>query len=173
MIQIDFSNAGPKEEVFQKMEEFIQNQGLQIISKDLSRPWGGFFALDEKEILKFKNLFFHDVELTDSQLNQKLSPKFLLVAPHQRLSWQYHFRRAELWKLISGVSGIVRSETDDQGEILEMNLGNTVSLKKGERHRLVGLDGWGIVAEIWIHSDPNHPSDESDIVRLEDDYSRK
>jgi len=50
--------------------------------------------------------------------------------------------------------------------------GDTITLKKGERHRLVGLNEWGIVAEIWIHTDANHPSDEEDIVRLQDDFGR-
>jgi hypothetical protein len=53
-----------------------------------------------------------------------------------------------------------------------MEKGNVISLEKGERHRLIGTDTWGIVAEIWVHSDSIHPSDEADIVRLEDDYSR-
>jgi hypothetical protein len=48
-----------------------------------------------------------------------------------------------------------------------------VSLQQGERHRLIGTQGWGVVAEIWMHTDPNHPSGEADIVRLQDDYSRK
>jgi hypothetical protein len=41
-----------------------------------------------------------------------------------------------------------------------------------QRHRLVGLDRPAVVAEIWSHTDPKHPSDEEDIVRLEDDFSR-
>ena len=45
-------------------------------------------------------------------------------------------------------------------------------LKKGERHRLSGLDSWGIVAEIWQHTDAESPSNEDDIVRLEDDFNR-
>jgi hypothetical protein len=40
------------------------------------------------------------------------------------------------------------------------------------RHRLVGLDNWGVVTEIWQHTDVEHPSDESDIVRLQDDFGR-
>jgi len=47
-----------------------------------------------------------------------------------------------------------------------------VHLAKGQRHRLVGLDGWGIVAEIWQHTDASNPSDENDIVRLQDDFGR-
>ncbi len=173
MDRIELTQNISKEEVFQKVAQFIENHGLKIVQKDLKRPWGGFFVLEESQIFEFKNLFFWDVEFSEAQLNQKFSPKFLLVAPGQRLSWQYHLRRAELWQLIAGISGVMRSVTDEQGEVLEMEVGKTVSLEKGERHRLVGLDNWGIVAEIWMHSDADHPSDESDIVRLQDDYSRK
>lgn len=45
-------------------------------------------------------------------------------------------------------------------------------LPTGMRHRLVGLDNWGVVTEIWQHTDVEHPSDESDIVRLQDDFGR-
>jgi hypothetical protein len=47
-----------------------------------------------------------------------------------------------------------------------------VEFQAGERHRLVGLDQLGIVAELWQHLDPAHPSDEEDIVRLQDDFGR-
>jgi quercetin dioxygenase-like cupin family protein len=50
--------------------------------------------------------------------------------------------------------------------------GDTITFKIEERHRLVGLSNFGVVAEIWIHTDLNNPSDEQDIVRLQDDYSR-
>jgi hypothetical protein len=45
-------------------------------------------------------------------------------------------------------------------------------LKKGERHRLIGLDDYGVIAEIWQHIDTENPSDEDDIVRVQDDYGR-
>lgn len=51
--------------------------------------------------------------------------------------------------------------------------GKGASLEKGERHRLIGTKTWGVVAEIWMHSDSENPSDEDNIVRLQDDYSRK
>lgn len=162
-----------KSEVFENVEKFLAKLGLNVSSKDTSRPWGGFFVLDESQILKFKSEFFAEVDLTEEQLKQKLSPKFLLVAPGARLSWQYHFRRAELWKLIAGESAVSRSQTDEQGPVEKMMKGEVVSLSKGERHRLIGTDNWGVVAEIWMHSDPANPSNEEDIVRLQDDYSRK
>jgi len=42
----------------------------------------------------------------------------------------------------------------------------------GERHRLVCLNKRGVVAELWRHLDLQHPSDEEDIVRLQDDFGR-
>ncbi|PZX50545.1 cupin domain-containing protein [Algoriphagus chordae] len=170
---IDITASHSKEEVFQKVEDFLTEKGFRISKVDRTRPWGGFFVLDESQIREFRAMFFEDVDLSEEQLEQKLSPKFLLVAPGARLSWQYHFRRAELWKLINGESGIVRSETDQLRTLEEMILNETISLKQGERHRLVGLDTWGIVAEIWMHVDPDNPSNEEDIVRVEDDYARK
>jgi mannose-6-phosphate isomerase len=162
-----------KKEIFSEVEREVEKLGLRIVSKDMDRPWGGFLVLDESQIAQFRSEFFSDVELSEAQLRLKLSPKFLLVAPQARLSWQFHFRRAELWKLIGGKAAISKSLTDEQGPVEDLILGETVNLPKGQRHRLIGTDNWGVVAEIWMHTDPSKPSDESDIVRLQDDYSRK
>lgn len=173
MTTLNLSKLITKEEVFRIVSQFVDNHGFDVSFIDQERPWGGFFVLNESQIRKFKDLFFYDVTLTEEQYSQKLSPKLLLVAPGHRLSWQYHYRRAELWKLIGGQSGIVRSDSDKEAEVMPMRLNETISLQKGEHHRLVGLENWGVVAEIWMHSDPERPSDESDIVRIQDDYSRK
>lgn len=162
-----------KSEVFEFVEKYLLDLGFEVSSKDFNRPWGGFLVLEESQIVKFKKEFFSEIDLTEQQLSQKLSPKFLLVAPDARLSWQYHHRRAELWKLIAGKSAISRSPSDEQGAVIQMTLGEVVSLEKGERHRLIGTDNWGVVAEIWMHTDPSDPSNEDDIVRVQDDYSRK
>lgn len=164
--------SGDKSDIFNKVSDFLDKEGYIIINKDESRPWGGFFVIDENQLGKFKAQFFSDVHLDDQQLSQKLSPKILLVAPNKRLSWQYHHRRAEIWKLVAGEGGIVRSENDQEGEVTKLETGKTIRLKQGERHRLIGLNGWGMVAEIWMHVDPEHPSDEDDIVRVQDDFNR-
>ena len=95
-----------------------------------------------------------------------------MVAPNKRLSWQYHHRRAEIWKLIGGVAGVVKSDSDEEKETIELSIGDITQLKQGERHRLLGTSGWGIIAEIWRHTDAANPSDEDDIVRLQDDFGR-
>lgn len=161
-----------KEQIFQEVNDFLKSLSIKIKEKDTSRPWGGFFVIDEIDANVFIDNFFPEVE--KSQLSKaKLSPKILLVAPEKKLSWQYHFRRAEIWKLIKGEASIIRSDTDIEGEAKQMFSGEVVSLKQGERHRLVGLQEWGIVAEIWIHTDPSCPSDENDIVRINDEFGRK
>jgi mannose-6-phosphate isomerase len=162
-----------KTQISELVERYLGEAGFSISTQDFERPWGGFFVLDETQIRAFKAQFFPEVSLSEEQYAQKLSPKFLLVAPGARLSWQYHYRRAELWTLVGGEAAISRSLTDEQGAAVPMVTHEVVSLQQGERHRLIGTKGWGVVAEIWMHTDPNHPSDEADIVRLQDDYSRK
>jgi len=174
MIDIKFLGIQTnKETLFEKLSDILLLEGFKIDHQDMQRPWGGFFVIDENQILAFKEKFFPELDLDQMQLNKKLSPKILVVGPEKRLSWQYHFRRAEVWKLISGSAALVRSDSDDQNEPSDMVAGEMVRLRQGERHRLVGKDTWGIVAEIWMHTDENRPSDEEDIVRLDDDYARK
>ncbi|HNF80183.1 MAG TPA: phosphoheptose isomerase, partial [Cyclobacteriaceae bacterium] len=98
--------------------------------------------------------------------------KILVVEPKKRLSWQYHYRRAEIWRAVSGKVGVVTSMTDEEKDTTHLNPGDEIRLAQGQRHRLMGLNEWGVVAEIWQHTDAQNPSDESDIVRLQDDFGR-
>ena len=151
----------------------LQNQGLHIDSFDLNRPWGGFFVLNENQSQKFADLYFEGLDVEALHISGKLSPKILLVKPKARLSWQYHHRRTETWSVVEGPVGIVRSPNDVESELVSYEAGETIVLEKGERHRLIGLDNWGVIAEFWQHTNPDHPSDENDIVRVQDDYARK
>ena len=161
-----------KELVFELIAGFIAEEGFGVISKDQNRPWGGFFVIDESQAPAFIKRFFSHLSLDDFSGFEKLSPKILVVGPEKRLSWQYHHRRAEIWKLIGGVAGVVISDTDQETEPQTLEIGQVINLKCGERHRLLGADGWGVVAEIWQHTDKNNPSNEDDIVRVQDDFGR-
>ncbi|WP_185286167.1 cupin domain-containing protein [Chryseobacterium indologenes] len=161
-----------KKEIFERVEEMLGAQRFTIAAKDDTRPWGGFFVIDENQAQDFANQYFDGIDVENLRIGGKLSPKILIVAPQARLSWQYHHRRAEIWQVVEGTVGIKRSNTDDEGEVAEYNPKDQVKLQQGERHRLIGLDGWGIVAEIWQHTDSSHPSDEDDIVRVQDDFGR-
>jgi mannose-6-phosphate isomerase len=161
-----------KREIFDKVAAKLAALGFTPIKKDDTRPWGGFYVLDEAEAMKFAKHYFPDEEFPAHVVQGKMSPKILIVAPHKRLSWQYHFRRAEIWKCIGGVAGVVTSDTDDEKDVHTLRKGDIIRLKQGERHRLMGLDTWAVVAEIWMHTDAANPSNEEDIVRLQDDFGR-
>ena len=161
-----------KSDVFSEVRKVLDSQNFQIVSEDQTRPWGGFFVLAEDQAQKFADTYFNGIAVEDLRISGKLSPKVLIVAPGKRLSWQYHDRRAEIWQVIKGTVGIITSPTDEEGELKEYAPGDRILLKKGLRHRAVGLSDWGIIAEIWQHTDHENPSDESDIVRVEDDFGR-
>jgi mannose-6-phosphate isomerase len=161
-----------KSEAFASVEKYLSDNGFKIAAKDFNRPWGGFFVLDESQAQKFGQLYFPSVELSTLRISGKLSPKILMVQANKRLSWQYHYRRAEIWKLVAGTAGVVTSDTDQEGSLQKLKIGEIIRLKQGQRHRLVGLDGWGMIAEIWQHTDASNPSDEDDIVRVQDDFGR-
>jgi mannose-6-phosphate isomerase len=130
-------------------------------------------VIDESQVEEFARHYFPDLELVTLKSSGKLSPKILIIKPGARLSWQYHQRRSEIWTVVQGPVGIVRSDTDEEPGLEVYESRSTIVFAKEERHRLVGRENWAIVAEFWQHTDPNHPSDEEDIVRVQDDYSRK
>ena len=158
--------------IFRNTEQELQDKNYRFERTDFNRPWGGFFVIDERDAPQFAREYFPDLNEEELIGGRKVSPKILLVAPNKRLSWQYHHRRSEVWRVLEGPVGIMRSDTDAQTTVEHYQPGDVITLKKGERHRLVGLDDWGKVAEIWQHTDPDHPSDEEDIVRLQDDFGR-
>lgn len=167
-----FTRQTPKATVFDSIKKFLKDKELNIMKIDMERPWGGFFVIDESQSSKFKKEFFENIAENNGSQSDKQSPKILIVDAEKRLSWQYHHRRSEIWKVIGGEIGVKRSKDDDEGEIEIKKVNDVISLKQGERHRLIGLGSWGIIAEIWQHTNPDHPSDEEDIVRVQDDFGR-
>ena len=157
---------------FNTVQAEIESYGFTVADRDFSRPWGGFLVINEEEAQAFANKFFDGIDVETLRIEGKLSPKILIVKPEGRLSWQYHRRRAEIWQIFRGTVGIIRSEDDNEGDLAEYPKGAQVKLAQGERHRLIGLSDYGIVAEIWQHTS-DIPSDESDIVRVQDDFNRK
>jgi len=157
---------------FQEIEKEITSFGFEIIFKDFERPWGGFLVINESQAQDFANQFFDGLNIDSIKISGKLSPKILIVNPNSKLSWQYHHRREEIWRVYKGTVGVSKSMDDNEQPILILNEGDQIKLKLRERHRLIGLDNFGIISEIWQHIDNDNPSDEDDIVRLSDDYGR-
>jgi len=76
-----------KTEVFEQIAAELEKENFTIINQDQTRPWGGFFVIDESQATVFAAKFFPHLEMSAVQITNKLSPKILIVAPHKRLSW--------------------------------------------------------------------------------------
>ena len=158
---------------FNKISEKLKSQNLTIIKKDLNRPWGGFFDIDEDGLKNFTDFYFSGLNTDKLKFSAKLSTKILFIAPNRRLSWQYHHRRSEIWKVASGEIKVITSHDDLERKEEILKQGDEISISQEERHRIIGTDNYAVVAEIWIHTDKDNPSDEDDIVRVQDDFNRK
>jgi mannose-6-phosphate isomerase len=142
-------------------------------NSDSTRPWGGFLRLRETSYREFLRAYWWDVvDVPSPEAGLRLDPKILVVAPGARLSLQYHHYRSEHWRCLEGPVGVVHGTGPE--DLCQINLfpGDIIRLPRGRWHRLVGLEGFGRIAEIWENTDPDHPSSEGDIVRVEDDFGR-
>lgn len=161
-----------KVEAFQQVATFLIDNKYKIINLDIMRPWGFYFYIDESQIDEFIKQFYSGAKLEGIDTSLPLQPKIMVIEPNHRLSWQYHNRRSEIWRCINGPYHVVTSATDRETSPKLTKPGDVVTIKQGTRHRCIANDEWAVFAEIWQHTEPKNPSNENDIVRLQDDYGR-
>jgi mannose-6-phosphate isomerase-like protein (cupin superfamily) len=177
VLTVELSTDRPKDNVMRELSELALSFGYKIVDTDMSKPWGGFIRFDTSDAGSFVENFFPGLDINEARLGDErmeLSPKFLLVEPDKRLSWQRHERRAERWAYLTSGAYHKSLDPNDQGDLKVAQPGDVVQFQSGECHRLVGLPGdkYTLVAEIWQHTDPSNPSEEADIERLADDFNR-
>ncbi len=107
------------------------------------RPWGNYLVLRDLDHYKLKQL---------------------QVLPNQRLSLQYHHHREEHWIVTKGVATITVDE-----KTWDAPVGSYIFIPKEAQHRLANLSQ-DIVELIEIQLGQSF--EETDIVRVEDDYKR-
>lgn len=96
-------------------------------------------------------------------LNEKCTVKIISVEPEEELSWQYHKKRGEFWRLIEGQAKIMIDKMTKTGK-----KDDEFFIRKGAKHRIkTGKSSAKILEISW------GKFDEKDIVRLEDKYGRK
>ena len=165
-------NSLSKYSQISRLEIEINKLSFTTTETDFTRPWGAFFRLQNNDAERFIDTYFSDIK-DQFETFEGLSPKYLLVAPGERLSWQYHYNRAEHWRVLDGTVGVKLADDNTEPETYdEKTEGELVQFPALKRHRLIGLDNWGVVVEIWQHINPEQASDEADIVRVADDYKR-
>jgi|SRR5918911_1573238 mannose-6-phosphate isomerase-like protein (cupin superfamily) len=94
-------------------------------------------------------------------LNEVSTVKLIHVNAGKRLSLQYHTKRSEFWKVISGK---VKVTLDESSTVLSQ--GETITIPTRSAHRIEAIND-SIILEISIGE-----FDEEDIIRLQDDYNR-
>ena len=108
-----------------------------------SRPWG-----------MFENLLD----------NEKCKVKQLTIKPGQAPSYQYHFKRSEVWVVVQGTAALT---LDD--EVSNVSAGEVIHVPVGMKHRIRNIGNDDL---IFIEVQLGDYFGEDDIVRLEDDYNR-
>jgi len=107
------------------------------------RPWGEFENLLDAEYCKVKRI---------------------TVKPHQRLSYQYHHKRSEVWTIVSGTGHITID--DKSWDVIQ---GQTTQIPVGTRHRIENKTNEDL---IFIEVQHGTYFGEDDIIRIQDDYNR-
>ena len=158
-----------------QIESILHQAGYHITGVDSQRPWGGFVCIDPAQAERFAADFFvaSGVEIKD-KVDAPLSPKILFVRPCAHLGPRYHHRRAELWRFLTAGAYYCNMSDELPPRPTLAQAGDVVRLAAGERHRACGdAQHPTIIAELWQHTNPAHPSTEDDIVRVADDYQRQ
>ncbi len=145
--------------------------GLRLAEVNALKPWGGSLRFTKDSLVPFLAAYWLDVKIKPSMSESFVDPKILLVAPKQMLSLQWHERRGEIWRVIDGTVGVTIGDGWGSLSHKAYTTGKLIEIAPKKWHRLIGLEGWGRIAEFWDHTDTD-PSNESDIKREHDIYGR-
>ena len=158
---------------------------LDSFQKGEDRPWGSFLVYSQNEPLSAEWLrqFFKEVSsrypqadkrgsltacrdqwINEAGTGMNLTVKLVAVAKSSRLSLQLHTKRSEHWFCLAGRAYALIGHA---GHVVELGPGDSAYVPQRALHRLSSKDEGAVILEI-AEGDFN----ESDIVRLQDDYSR-
>ncbi len=90
--------------------------------------------------------------------------KRIIVNPGERLSYQKHFKREELWTVVLGEATVTLN-----GAVSRYKAGESVRIPKEAFHRVANEESSPLV---FIEIQRGEYFGEDDIVRIEDDYGR-
>ena len=107
------------------------------------RPWGMFQNLFDSDYCKVKRIS---------------------VNPGQRLSYQYHHKRSEVWTIVKGFGLMTLDDIE-----FKVTEGDVVEIPAEKKHRIQNNSEKEL---IFIEVQHGSYFGEDDIVRLQDDYNR-
>lgn len=107
------------------------------------RPWGEFENLLDVDFCKVKKL---------------------TIKPGQAPSYQYHYKRSEVYVIVKGKASICLDDVEK-----EYNVGDTVIIPVLVKHRVTNIGNEDLV---FIEVQHGEYFGEDDIVRVSDNYGR-
>jgi len=120
-----------------------KNRKAPKIHVKVYRPWGWFEVLEIGKFFQIKKLH---------------------VKPKEKLSFQFHNKRAEFWAVVKGTASI-RQENKE----FDLSVGDSIHIAQGEKHSLANHTDDDLEV---IEVQSGKYFGEDDIVRLEDIYGR-
>ena len=109
----------------------------------VKKPWGSYQNILDEDYTKVKKI---------------------VINPGESPSYQYHFKRSEIWVLVKGTGKV---KIDD--EVHYYREGDVVFIPKEAKHQMTNI---GDADLIFIEVQLGDYFGEDDIVRLEDKYGR-
>lgn len=107
------------------------------------RPWGEYIILED---------------------TPKYKSKKIIINPGQRISYQFHTKRSEVWVIVSG-TGILTLD----GAEKKVSYGDAILIPVYSKHRIHNNSNEKLV---FIEVQTGQYFDEDDITRIDDDYNR-
>jgi len=109
----------------------------------VEKPWGSYTNLMDEQYTKVKKI---------------------LISPGQSPSYQYHFKRSELWIIVKGIAEV---KIDDN--VTSHIIGDVIKIPKEAKHQVTNI---GETDLVFVEIQLGEYFGEDDIVRLEDKYGR-
>lgn len=107
------------------------------------RPWGEYIILED---------------------TPKYKSKKIIIYPKQRISYQYHKKRSEVWVIVNG-TGVITLD----GVHKKVVYGDSIIIPVNSKHRIHNNSNTNLVL---IEVQTGDYFGEDDIIRIEDDYNR-
>ena len=114
-----------------------------FMSSIIVKPWGSYENILEEDYTKVKKI---------------------VINPGESPSYQYHFKRSEIWVIVKGSAEI---KIDDI--VTTHNVGNIISIAKESKHCVTNIGEDDLV---FVEIQLGESFEEEDIVRVEDKYGR-
>ncbi len=108
------------------------------------RPWGHYEVLLDEEYCKVKKI---------------------VVKPESRLSYQYHYKRKEVWVVVQGIATVTIN-----GKTKDYHQGQSILIDFMDHHRMANKNKAANMILIEVQTGSYFGED--DIVRIEDDFKR-